>query len=175
MTARRLLLACALGVAACVSSVAADFAIVKLDGSGEALLISAVPIAAGSTVALQTPDANQRPRCCKQLRAEGLVAVDAAEVLASDEIQGATPRVYRAKVPKEWADMPFIGLAAAGTKLRAQGREDRLELTEASGTKRIASLCTSAEGVHLQESVQGRRRTHLYLSLGYEIESPTCR
>ena len=154
---------------------AADFAIVKLDGSGGALLISAAPIAPGATVAIQYPDAKQQTRCCRQLRGADLVAVQDPALLASDELLGTSPRIYKAKIPADWADMPFIGLAAFGSKLQAHSRKDGLEVRDASGSTRAASLCTSAEGVHLKESVKGQPRTHLYLSLGYEIESPTCR
>lgn len=154
---------------------AADFAIVKLDGSGSALLISAAPIAPDATVALQYPDAKQQTRCCKQLRGADLVAVQDPDLLASDELLSASPRLYKAKVPADWADMPFIGLAASGSRLQMQSRRDGLEVRDSAGITRTATLCTSAEGVHLKESVKGQLRTHLYLSLGYEIESPSCR
>lgn len=175
ISALALTLALSLSASACAATAGADFAIVKLDGSGEALLVAASPIAPGATVALEYPGADQRPRCCHRLRAAELVAVDSAEVFASDELFATAPRVYKAKVPSAWADMPFIGMAAVGSDIRPQSRAGRFELTDSRGATRAASLCTSAEGVHLMETEQGRLRTHLYLSLGYEIESPTCR
>ncbi len=174
MVARFLALALSLSASACAATAEAGFAIVKLDGSGEALLVAASPIPTGSTIALEYPGADQRPRCCKRLRAADLVAIDAAEVLASDELRAIAPRVYKAKVPPAWSDMPFIGVGAVGVDIRTQSRGGRFELTDRRGARRAASLCTSAEGVHLMETEQGRLRTHLYLSLGYEIESPTC-
>ncbi len=168
------LLAVSLSIGASAAS-AADFAIVKLDGSGEALLISSAPIAPDATVALQYPDAKQQTRCCRQLRGADLVADADTATLASDELLGTTPRVYKAKVPKDWADMPFIGLAAIGAKLQAHSRQSWLEVRDGAGITRTATLCTSNEGVHLKESVKGKPRTHLYLSLGYEVESPSCR
>ena len=52
--------------------------------------------------------------------------------------------------------------------------DELLSVDRGQGIRR-AGLCTSEEGVHLIERAGASERTHLYRSVGYAIESPTCR
>ncbi|QPF74766.1 hypothetical protein G8A07_18795 [Roseateles sp. DAIF2] len=178
MSIERLLATVLLWAAACAGASAAEYGILKMDGEGKALLITAKRPDPSATLLVQYPDAESRPVCCKHLRAADLVPVGKGEAVAINKLSGVEPLLYRVPVPREWTDMPFIGIAAWGQPSRVRnGRDGQLEASDRHGGKSRASLCTSSEGVHLLEPASGRKRqkTHLYLWLGYEIESPTCK
>lgn len=146
----------------------------SLDGDGNALLIVDRPVPATATIHLQFADPQSQPRCCKQLRGSDLQA-STEDVVATNKLTDAKPLVYRAKVPGDWAELPFIGVAAFGDTGSVKGDPTSLMVTGRDGVRVRADLCVSREGVHLTEKQGGKVATHLYLWLGYEVESPTCR
>ncbi|MDI1259527.1 hypothetical protein [Aquabacterium sp.] len=153
---------------ACASGSDIQHGIIKLDGAGHASLIVAAPLVAGQTVYFQYPDAKQQPVCCKRLTAQEFAKADGADTLATNEVTGNPPVIYHARLPKLWAEMPFVGAATIGQSLRAEGAGRQLFATTRQGHVTSVETCTSQEGVHLMA-------THLYLGLGYEVEQPTCR
>jgi len=100
--------------------------------------------------------------------------VDADTVVATNELTGEAPHVHRFRLPRLWAERPFVGIAVSGRRLEVKGRAQRLTVFDGQGRLSSAITCTSQEGVHLIERRQQMERTHLYLSLGYDVEAPTC-
>ena len=170
----RLLFACLLVSA---SALASDvrYAIIQLDGAGHGVLVTDVPIARGASVSIQYPGGKHGTACCKRLASDDFSNATVDGLLANDEGGGTQPLTYRVRVPKAWSESPFIGVAVVGDGLRTRNVRGQLESIDKRGRVRRAGICTSREGVHLMEKVGSAERTHLYLSLGYEVESPTCR
>lgn len=175
MGAKSLVAALLFCVVACSAATPLTYGIVKLDGEGGALVIAARPVAEDSVLHLQFPDAESKPRCCKQLSGSALRPVADGKVIASDKLTGAPAMVYAAQVDSAWTDMPFIGVVVIGDVRRTISEGEQLEATDSRGRRSKARLCTSSEGVHLTAPSSEQVRTHLYLWLGYDIESPTCR
>lgn len=162
-------------VAAYASGSEVQHGIIKLDGAGHAMLVVADPLAAGQTVYFQYPDVKQQPVCCKRLMTGEFTKVDGANALVTNEVTGNPPVIYSARIPKLWADMPFVGAATIGRGLHAMGVKGQLVAKTRQGqTSRIGS-CTSQEGVHLIDRKGSTEATHLYLGLGYDVEHPSCR
>lgn len=150
------------------------YAIIQLDGFGHGMLVTDSPLESGAAVDIQYPKIQSGAACCKRLAAADFSVAPAESLLATDEIKGTQPHIYRVRVPKLWAETPFIGMAAIGQGIKTQNVKSQLESIDHRGRKRKAALCASQEGVHLMEKEGGALRTHLYLSLGYGIETPTC-
>jgi hypothetical protein len=148
---------------ACASGSDIQHGIIQLDGAGHASLVVAGPLVAGQTVYFQYPNARQQPVCCKRLSVQEFVKADGADALATNEVTGNPPVIYSARLPKLWAEVPFVGAATIGRSLRTEGIGMQLE------------TCTSQEGVHLIAKKGKTEVTHLYLDLGYEVEHPTCK
>lgn len=159
------------------SALASDvrYAIIQLDGAGHGVLVTDVPIASGASVSIQYPGEKRGTACCKRLVAPDFSKASVDGLLATDEVGGTQPLTYRVRVPKAWSETPFIGVAVVGDGLRTRNVRGQLESIDKRGRVRRASICSSQEGVHLLEKVGSAERTHLYLSLGYEVESSTCR
>ena len=167
----------ALLLGACLSTAThgAEFGLVQLDGAGHVILILGGKVPPGSKISFQFERSEGGPGCCKELLSQDLVEIDATELLASNEVAEDAMWAYRARIPKLWAVSPFIGAAYIGKSQLVHGRGELLEARDVSGRMRRARICVSQEGVHLIESVGKAVRTHLYWSVGYEIEKPTCR
>lgn len=168
------LLALLLWCSACLGSPNIAFGLVTLDGDGNALLVTDHLIPATATIHLQFADAKSQPRCCKQLRGSDF-QTSTEEVVATNKLIDAKPLLYRAKVPGDWADLPFVGAAAFGDIDSVAGDSTSLLVAGRNGAHARADLCVSREGVHLTARQGGKITSHLYLWLGYEVESPTCR
>jgi hypothetical protein len=123
---------------------------------------------------MQYPTAAGEKACCKRLLARDFTEASAEELLATNEVSGERVFVYRVRVPRLWFVEPFIGVATVGQNVKARSAGAELESVDRRLGIRRAGLCVSEEGVHLIEKVGTSARTHLYLSLGYAIESPTC-
>jgi hypothetical protein len=153
-------------------------AIVQMDGAGHGYMITTNRLNRKDSVHLQHPTADGKVGCCKHLLARDFQEAEPDTVLATDEAGGQPVLVYRMRVPRPWYEMPFIGMAVVGqgmtTRPAGQGQGNELEAVDRSGRVRRAGLCTSQEGVHLIEREGRAERTHLYLSVGHEIEAPTC-
>lgn len=149
--------------------------IIKLDGAGHASLIVADPLVTGQTVYFQYPDAQQQPICCKRLSAQDFVKADGADTFASNEVTGNPTVIYHVRLPKLWAEMPFVGAATIGQSLRPAGVGRQLVAKARQGHVTKVETCTSQEGVHLIARMGKTEVTHLYLGLGYEVEHPTCK
>lgn len=160
---------------ACASGSDIQHGLIKLDGAGHASLILAGPLRAGQTVYFQYPDAKQRPVCCKRLTAQDFVKADGADMLATNEVTGDPPLIYKARLPKLWAEVPFVGAATIGQSLRAEGIGRHLVARTRPGHVTRVETCTSQEGVHLMAKNGKTEVTHLYLGLGYEVDHPTCK
>jgi len=162
-------------VAAYASASEVQHGIIKLDGAGHAILIVADPLVAGQTVYFQYPGATQQPICCKRLLTNEFVKTDGADTLATNEVTGNPPVIYNARIPKLWAEMPFVGAATIGRGLHARGVNGQLVANARHGQATRVETCTSQEGVHLIVVEAMKRAPHLYLGLGYDIEHPTCK
>ena len=160
---------------ACASGSDIQHGIIKLDGAGHASLVLADPLVVGQTVYFQYPDAKQRPVCCKRLTAQDFVKADGADTLATNEVTGNPPVIYHARLPKLWAEMPFVGAATIGQSLRPAGVGRQLVAKTRQGHVTSVETCTGQEGVHLMAKKGKTEVTHLYLGLGYEVEQPTCK
>lgn len=167
------LLACVLISGPALSS-EVRYAIIQLDGFGHGMLITDSPLERGASVDIQYPGTQTDAACCKRLAAMDFNKASAESFLATDEIRGQHPFFYQVRVPKLWAETPFIGVAAIGQGIKTRNVESQLESIDKQGRKRRADICVTQEGVHLMEKEGGTMRTHLYLSLGYQIETPTC-
>lgn len=150
------------------------YAIIQMDGAGHGYLVTNAPLAQDESVHIQSPSAYRGIECCKRLVAGDFTESPSEELLATDEVGGKQMLIYRVRVPRLWYEMPFIGIAAVGKVMKTRNAGFELELVNSSKGIRRAKLCTSQEGIHLIERVGASERTHLYLSLGYAIESPTC-
>ncbi len=128
-----------------------------------------------TSVSIQFPGEKHGTACCKRLAAADFSKASVDGLLATDEVGGTQPLAYRVRLPKAWSESPFVGAAVVGDGIRTRNVRGQLESTDKRGRVRRAGICTSQEGVHLLEKVGSEERTHLYLSLGYEVESPTCR
>ena len=167
----------ALFLGACLSTAThgAEFGLVQLDGAGHAILILGSKVPPGSKISFQFERSEGGPGCCKELLSRDLVEIDSTELLVSNEVTDDAVWAYRARIPKLWAVSPFIGAAYIGKSRLVQGRGELLEVRDVSGRMRKAGTCVSQEGVHLIERVGKTVQTHLYFSVGYEVEKPTCR
>jgi len=164
------------GMAAGIASASElRYAIVQMDGSGHGHLIAAAPLVRGYSVHIQYPAAAGGSACCKRLMASDFKKASSEELLATNEVSGEPVFVYRVRVPRLWYVAPFIGVAAVAKKMKTRNAGAELVSVERGQGIRRAGLCTSEEGVHLIERAGASERTHLYLSLGYAIESPACR
>lgn len=151
--------------------------IVKLDGAGNAILVSETLPRPDDEVYLQYPGRRSSVRCCKKLTGASFAVAAAERLVATDESGAATPVITKAAIPRSWATMPFVGAAAIGDIRRvvAHGPAE-LTVVGRRGNVRTVRTCLSTEGFHLVErSAQGRSAVHLYLGLGFEVERPTCR
>ncbi len=170
---RLLLLLLAFAASGCSTAGPASFGIANLDGDGGLRLVMPQGLSPADTVQIQFPDDRAGSQCCKQLPARDFKRVaDAAGVY--NKVSPGTTYVYQASVPAGWADMPFIGIAVVGELGALKSGRDRVEGALPGGAHVGAQLCTSHEGVHLTGKQGDSLVTHLYLSLGYDIESPTC-
>lgn len=160
---------------ACASGSDIQHGIIKLDGAGHASLIVADPMATGQTVYFQYPDAKQQAVCCKRLSAQEFVKADGSDTLATNEVTGNPTVIYHARLPKLWAEMPFVGAATIGQSLRLANVGRQLVAKTRQGRVTKVETCTSQEGVHLMARKGKAEVTHLYLGLGYEVEHPTCK
>lgn len=149
--------------------------IIKLDGVGNATLVVAEPLSVGETVYFQYPDAKQQPVCCKQLVASEFTKDHGSVTSVTNEITGNSPVIYRARIPKLWAEMPFVGAATIGRGLQTTGVKGQLVARTRQGLTSRANTCTSQEGVHLIARMGATETTHLYMGLGYEVEHPNCK
>jgi hypothetical protein len=173
------------GVATCILLVAGAHAmaqpsvmhgIVKLDGQGSALLVTAQPVPKGQDVWLQYPGPDSKPRCCQRLRSELFKAIDPGDaVVASNEVDDGAVVVSRASLPKAWPMVPFLGVAAVGRHVSVKPNQFK-GLTVLRGRRLLEAsrTCVSQEGYHLMGKRQGVGTTHLYVGLGYDVERPTC-
>lgn len=149
-------------------------AIVQLDDKGHGLLVAEAPVALGEPIAMQYPTAKRQPACCKAMEAAGFVLVRDDSVWATDVIGGQKLFVYRFQAPVDLVSEPFVGMAAVGRARKTRSAGGQLESVDARGWRHRSSLCVSQEGVHLKRTVGSKVRSHLYLSLGYEVDTPTC-
>ena len=152
--------------------------IVQFDGAGGVFLVTAQPAPLQGDVYFQVPDKQGDAVCCKQLPVSAFKVVKAPQGTATDEVSGKAPVMLKGKVPKKDVPMPFVGAAVVGEVqsarlspgggITAQGKDGR---ASTSGT------CISEEGFHVMEKgakAKGPMLTHLYVSLGYEIDESTC-
>ncbi|MGH6646778.1 hypothetical protein [Aquabacterium sp.] len=95
--------------------------------------------------------------------------------MATNEVTGDPPVIYKARLPKLWAEMPFVGAATIGLSLRTESIGRKLIATARQRHVTTVETCTSQEGVHLMAKKGKVEVTHLYLGLGYEVEHPTCK
>ena len=153
--------------------------IVQFDGEGSVFLVTAQPAPAQGVVHFQVPDKQGEPVCCKQLPMSAFKVLKAPPGTATDEVSGKDPVMLRGKVPRTDAPMPFVGAAVVGEVqsarlspgggLAAQGKDGRTS---------TSSTCISEEGFHVMEKgakAKGPMLTHLYVSLGYDIDETTCK
>lgn len=150
------------------------FGIVKLDGNGHAYLVTPLPLEKWQDVRIQFPDKHGKPVCCKNLPAKMFKPLTDDRVLATNELADESPQIYWAEMRKGSDDVPFVGLAAVGKKMKTRNTQQGLEVQENGGSLHAATACFSNEGMHLIERVRESEHTHLYLSLGYDVERPTC-
>jgi len=162
-------------VAAYASGSEVQHGIIKLDGAGHAILVVADPLVAGQTVYFQYPDAKQQPVCCQRLMTGEFTKIDGTNALATNEVTGNPPVIYSARIPKLWAEMPFVGAATIGRGLRTMGVKGQLAAKTRQGQTSRIGICTSQEGVHLINGKGAAEATHLYLGLGYDVEHPSCK
>lgn len=162
-------------VAAYASAGEVQHGIIKLDGAGHAILIVTHPLVAGQTVYFQYPGAMQQLVCCKHLKADEFVKADGSDMLATNEVTGNPLLIYSARLPKMWAETPFVGAAAIGQNVHVAGINSRLVAKTRQGPTSRIETCTSQEGVHLIAKEGQAEVTHIYLSLGYDVEHPSCR
>lgn len=170
-----LVLASLLLIGASVGAAEVQHGIVKLDGAGHALLVVAEPLAAGQVVYFQYPNARQQALCCRQLLGSEFSATDGAELLASNERTGDSVIAYKARMPRLWAEGPFVGSAVIGRRLQVKDAKGQLIVRTAQGRVSRSDICTSQEGVHLIGKTDFVETAHLYLGLGYDIEHPSCK
>ncbi len=174
MAIKSSLLALLLGCSTSFGASDISFGLVSMDGDGNALLVTSRPVPATATIHLQFADAQSQAQCCKRLRGSDL-QVSTEQVVAVNKQSDAKPLLYRAKVPGDWAELPFVGAAVFGDISAVKGGPTHLLVTGRDGIDSRADLCLSREGVHLIEKKSGKVAAHLYLSLGYDLEAPTCR
>lgn len=167
------LLACTLVSGTALSS-DVRYAIIQLDGFGHGMLVTDSPLEHGVSVDIQYPGTQSGAACCKRLATGDFSKISAENLLATDELKGEQPYFYRVRIPKLWSEAPFIGMAAIGQGLKTRNVKSQLESIDRQGRKSTAGICASQEGVHLVEKKGDAMRTHLYLSLGYEVDTPTC-
>lgn len=149
-------------------------AIIQLDGFGHGFLITDSPLGARASVDIQYPSDRRDAACCKRLTATDFSKASPDSVLTTNEISGEQPFVYRVRIPKLWAETPFIGMAAIGQGIKTRNIGDQLESIDKRGRTSRSTICSSHEGVHLSNESGGTTRTHLYLSLGYDLETTSC-
>ena len=149
--------------------------IMKLDGKGNATLVTVQPLPKGSDVSFQYPGPDSKPRCCKRMRSAEFAAVEDQTESVSNEAGDGAGFVSRGRTPKAWPKVSFIGAAAIGRHVTVKMNR-RQGLTVLDGRRVLArsETCVSQEGFHLMVKTKGQESTHLYLGLGYDVESPTC-
>lgn len=158
---------------ACALSNAVSPAIVKVDPQGSVTLYSLVEIKPHDRIRFQFPAADRSTRCCIQRRGSDFQLVDANP--AAQDAESAEPaRQYRLGKPvKAGGRALFIGSTVVSDLRVRQLPDSSLQVGRSSSGEVIKS-CTSQEGVHVVHEALGRRRSDIYLGLGYDIETPSC-
>jgi hypothetical protein len=150
--------------------------IVKLDGQGGVLLVTALPVPKGQDVWLQYLGPDSKPKCCQRLRGDLFKVIDPGDaVVASNELDDGAVVVSRTSLPKGWPTDPFLGVAVVGQHVRVRSNQGRgLTVLRGNRVLEASRTCLSQEGYHLMGKRQGVDTTHLYVALGYDLERPTC-
>jgi hypothetical protein len=173
MDARRYLVAALSTLAlAGTANAGVNAAIIKLNERGPHYVYSAQKIHAGDTIRFQFPQDDQ-PACCRQSsgKAATLLASDPDAVDFSSERKLYRYRLVDTGISTSW---PFLGIAVIGDNVSVEQDGPLQVKTHRGATTSNVLLCTSQEGVHLVSRAAGKVESHLYLYLGYDIESPTC-
>lgn len=70
--------------------------------------------------------------------------------------------------------MPFVGIAVIGSNPAIHAYDDRsIKIKDGNALVTLA-LCTSQEGIHVVNRIDGKSPKHFYMPLGYDLENPTC-
>ena len=153
--------------------------IVQFDGEGSVFLVTAQPAPVQGTVYFQVPNKQGDAACCKQLPVSAFKAIKAPPGTATDEVSGKEPVMLRGKVPRTDAPMPFVGAAVVGDVQSARlAPGGGISAQAKDGRTSTSSTCISEEGFHVMEKgakAKAPMLTHLYVSLGYEIDETTCK
>jgi hypothetical protein len=131
----------------------------------------------GDKLVMQYPGPSDELLCC--IGATVTRKISSAELEGSDNdvsnmLRDAPVRGYRIKLDNKKAfDSAFFAAAVIAPKLAVrQISPKRLEIGTGSDSTKVEN-CLSQEGQHLITHKAGKVSSHLYLSIGYDVE-PTC-
>lgn len=151
--------------------------IVQLDGHGGIVLVTDAPIAPRSHVFVQYPGRASRPACCKKLPASLFKPDPASTLIAANGLRDVPVVILAAQVPAPWAATPFVGAAIMGQPGMVKNNLGKWGLwaTDRDGRAYKSEGCTTEEGYRLVAKKGSAEYFNVYLGLGHDTESPTCR
>jgi hypothetical protein len=150
----------------------ADIGIFKYESGDESYLYTQKKLGPSDQIYFQYVDPDGKLICCAQRQfrdAQPLHADRIAVDFRSDKVLYR----YRLTVPQvSLSSAPYAGVAIVGANLKVkQGSHEGSLATEAIEF----TSCFSTEGLHVLSRKGTLLISHLYLHLGYDIDSPTCR
>lgn len=144
----------------------------KIGTDGGTYISALREIAGEESVYVQYRDPSKKIRCCKVIHSKSLKKQE-TDTSVMDAAAGKTVFTYQvADEPRKNAPDVLMGLV--GTNLSPKGVGEKIEV-QGGGRRVVAQSCTGAEGVNLVVKDHGRVVSHLYLSVGYDLQHRTCR
>lgn len=131
-----------------------------------------------STIQLQYPTAKGAVACCIRLNGSALDAPSGSTEPVSDALLGRPLFRYRLKaVPPSLKGDPFVGAAVIGSRsIKAEATSTGLIIhvdgISAASTTTV-QVCLGSEGSNLFLMADGKLKSQLYYSFGYEVTA-TC-
>ena len=136
------------------------------------LLFSAGVLSGADEIQLEFPGKGGKAQCCTKAVIEKEIQLDPGDVV-TDEMSNRKIHAYRLKFSNSisYPD-PFIGFAVIGKNVNVQAKGMQYQITDKKVVSTV-STCYSSEGMHLIRREGKKKVSHLYISLGYDVE-PNC-
>jgi len=146
--------------------------IVKVFPGKPPLLFTAGVLSGLDEIQLEFPGKGGKAQCCTKAVIEKEIQLESDEVVA-DELSNRKMHAYRLKFNNSvsYPD-PFMGFAVIGKNVNVQAKGMQYQITDKKVVSTV-STCYSSEGMHLIRLEGKKKLSHLYISLGYDVE-PNC-
>lgn len=121
-------------------------------------------------VVAQSAELQGTAKCCVALR---ILGPQRRRADVSDELKGRRVRAYALPSLKAPDTVPYVGGALVfNARDEDSSRIEHALLGNPAG-KAFPTVCTSSEGAHLLQWLDGKPKAHLYMHFDYAVE-PSC-